>query len=115
MFINPREEKAARKRMEHMSRQLIVAQQAKDVKTVQRLSKELTALTMKLFRQSLKALIPSLTIVLVVVVWLSHAYGNATIKLPFALPLVGSTLGWLGWYILASIASAWILKRLLGW
>ncbi|MFP4115871.1 MAG: DUF2208 family protein [Candidatus Aenigmatarchaeota archaeon] len=35
-------------------------------------------------------------------------------KLPLSLPYVGSTLGWLGWYILVTLGFSQILRKLMG-
>ncbi len=35
-------------------------------------------------------------------------------KLPFSVPLVGSSLGWLGWYIVVSLGFSQVFRKLLG-
>ncbi|MFP4045465.1 MAG: EMC3/TMCO1 family protein [Candidatus Aenigmatarchaeota archaeon] len=36
------------------------------------------------------------------------------VMLPFSLPMVGNSLGWLGWYILIALASGQVFRKLLG-
>ena len=40
--------------------------------------------------------------------------GKVIVNLPFAFPFFGDNLGWLGWYILISIPSAQIFRKLMG-
>ncbi len=36
------------------------------------------------------------------------------VKLPFSLPFVGNSLGWLGWYILCSLIFIYLLRKVFG-
>ncbi len=60
-----------------------------------------------------KQLICTLAIIIVVFPILKRLYGNATFKLPFPLPFVGSDVGIIGLYIIISIPASMFFRKLL--
>jgi|SRR3989344_797855 len=62
-------------------------------------------------RPTLFTLIP----LLVIFNWLGNTFktGETLIQLPFSIPLIGSSLGWLGTYIISSLIFSLILRKIL--
>ena len=67
-----------------------------------------------LMRMSMKPMLVSLVIVIIFLPEMSNIYGSVSVaNLPFTLPYVGASLGWLGWYIIFSIPAAIVIRKLL--
>lgn len=72
-------------------------------------------LTQQHFMINLKPLIASLVVLSLLLPWLRYYYSVARFKIPFAIPLLApnAVIGWLGAYIIISIPTTIILKKLL--
>ncbi|OYT43353.1 MAG: hypothetical protein B6U88_01205 [Candidatus Aenigmarchaeota archaeon ex4484_56] len=66
----------------------------------------------KLMKQTMKPMIYSSGVILLVFYLLSVYCKNATIVLPFSIPFIGNSLGWVGTYILFSIISSLIFRKI---
>ena len=57
----------------------------------------------------------SMVVVLAILPWVANRYeGLAVAAVPFEIPLLGSSLTWIYWYILVSITVSWISNRFFG-
>ena len=87
-----------------------------DPQKMMELQKKQVESSMKYMRHSLTPTAFTLLPLLVIFNWLRNnpaLSGETLINLPFAIPLIGSGLGWLGTYIISSIIFNIILRKLL--
>lgn len=102
-------------KMEEIRENLTQAQKAGNTEEVNKFLGEMMKTNSQYMRQMLKAMIISIIILALFLPWLNYKYGGmAIVKLPFALPILGSSLSWIWWYVLVSFAMGWVLKKLLG-
>jgi uncharacterized membrane protein (DUF106 family) len=71
------------------------------------IQKQLLSHTMK------PAMISSVPILIALII-MGTSFEGVMLQLPFALPWIGNTLGWLGIYILVSLISTMIFRKVLG-
>ncbi len=66
-------------------------------------------------KHSMKPTLFTLIPLLIIFSWLGKKFpaGETLINLPFSLPLIGSSIGWLGTYIISSIIFSLIIRKIL--
>ena len=86
-----------------------------DPQKMMELQKKQVESSMKYMKHSLTPTAFTLLPLLVIFNWLRNTFppGETLINLPFTIPLIGSSLGWLGTYIISSIIFNLILRKLL--
>ena len=101
-------------KMEEIREKLATAQRLGNKEEIDKFFKEMMNLNKEFMKQNLKTLIISLSIISLIFPWLQFKYGTVgyIVKLPFELPILGSNLSWLYWYILISITIGWVINRL---
>jgi len=68
----------------------------------------------QLLGQTMKPAMISSVPILIALIIMGNSFSAVTLALPFALPWIGSTLGWLGIYIIVSLISTMVFRKLLG-
>jgi len=102
-------------KMEEIRESLTQAQKSGNTEEINKFLGEMMKTNSQYMRQMMKAMIISIVVLALFLPWLNYKYGGIVIvKLPFALPVVGSSLSWVWWYILVSFAMGWVFKKLLG-
>lgn len=80
-----------------------------------RLMAEMLKLSNKQFRMTMKPMLASLIIFVVIVLpVLPNLFPGVVVYLPFSLPYIDNDFGWLAWYILVSIPLNSIFRKILG-
>jgi len=114
IFVNKKIVKQIKESMENIREQLMAAQKAGNDEEAQKFLSELMKINSNYMKHSLKALIVSLLIISLFLPWLKYRFeGGPVAHLPFSLPFIGTSLDWLLWYILVSIAAGWLIRKLL--
>jgi len=75
---------------------------------------EMLKLSQKQMKMTLKPMMVSLLLFLVVLPFLPNLFPGVVANLPFTLPYFGSDFGWLAWYFILSIPLNSIFRKLLG-
>ncbi len=88
--------------------------ETKDQKESEKLLDEKMKLISKQMKMSYKSLFAGMIFIIIFLPWFGHVYTQPLIDLPFSLPLIGSTVGWLVWYIVVSIPLSLLFRKLLG-
>jgi uncharacterized membrane protein (DUF106 family) len=102
-------------KMEEIRENLTQAQKVGNAEEINKFLKEMMKTNSQYMRQMLKAMIISIVVLAMFLPWLNYKYGGvAIVKLPFTLPILGSSLNWVWWYVLVSFAMGWVIKKLLG-
>lgn len=107
--------KAIKMKMEQIREDLAQAQKSGDKEKASNLVNELMKENNVYMRQTFKTLIVSLIILSVFFPWMDGKYHTAHVAdLPFTLPIIGSELTWLYWYVLVSFMGGWVIRKLVG-
>jgi len=106
--------KEVKKRMEEIRENLTKAQREGNKEEVSKFLAEMNSLLAKNMKQTFKVLIISLVVISLFLPWLKYKYEGLTVAtLPFSLPLIGSSLSWVFWYVLVSFAIGWVIRKLI--
>lgn len=96
------------------------AQKKRDLKKASALQKEMMKYNKEMMGMSMRPMMYTMIPIIVIFTWLRQydylndfiAQQGYLVALPFTLPKFGSTLGWLGWYILCSFPMSVLLKKI---
>lgn len=115
LVTNKKAMKEIKDRLQSIREQLTAAQKIGDSENVSKFLKEMMSVNNEYMKHTYKGLFISLIVVALFLPWLGHNYGAMTVaSLPFDLPVIGSELNWILWYILVSFTMGWVLRKLLG-
>ncbi len=114
-FTNTEAMKEIKDKMKGIREQLDMAQKQGDKETANKLLGQIMEMNSEFMRHSYKSLFISLIVITLFLPWIKQEYsGMAVANLPFKAPFVGSSLNWIGWYILVSFTIGWIVRKLFG-
>jgi len=114
-FVNTKLLKEIKDEMEKIREQLTAAQKEGNHELANDHLKKMMEVNSKYMKHSLKALIISIIVLGLFLPYLKFKYeGMIIAKLPFALPFVGDSLGWLYWYIVVSFMIGWVIRKIIG-
>ena len=107
--------KEIKDKMQDVREKLTAAQKAGDKENANKFLAEMMNINNRYMKQTFKAMIVSLVVLGLFLPWLKYKYDGMTVAiLPFSLPLIGSSLSWIYWYILVSFAVGWVAGKFLG-
>ena len=110
---NIREE--LKSKMEEVKANLAKAQKEGNKENANKFLDDMMKLHNETMKHTLKATMVSMVVVLAILPWVANRYeGLAVAAVPFEIPLLGSSLTWIYWYILVSITVSWISNRFFG-
>jgi len=113
--VNRKAIKEIKDRMEQTRENLTKAQKEGNKEETSKLMNEMMSSNTDYMKQTFKTLIISLIVLSLILPWMKYRYeGKATASLPFTLPFVGNSLGWVYWYVLVSFTVGWVIKKILG-
>ena len=75
---------------------------------------EMMSLTNQQMKLSMKPMVPTMIFVLLFLPWIASLFEGPVVFLPFELPFFGNDFGWLAWYMLISVPSSQLLRKILG-
>ncbi len=114
ILVNQTKAKQTKDLITELSKKMKESQKAGNTEESKKAMSQLMQEQGSLMRMSMKPMLVSLVIVVIFLPEMSNIYGSTYVaNLPFALPYVGASLGWLGWYILFSIPAAILIRKLL--
>ncbi len=118
--VDQREMKALKAKISQGQEKLKAAQKKGDLKQAKKLEKEALRRSSEMGRKSMQPMFYTMIPIILVFTWLRNydylvaiAEQGYIVLLPFALPVFGDKLGWLGWYILTSFATSPLVRKLL--
>jgi uncharacterized membrane protein (DUF106 family) len=104
-----------KQKMQEIREQLTAAQKIGDNESASKFLKEMMSINSQYMKHMYKGLFVSLIIVALFLPYLGSNYGGmAVASLPFELPVIGTELTWIFWYVLVSFTMGWVLRKLLG-
>ncbi len=99
--------------MEMLKKRMDEARKKKDEKEIKKLLEKNMKLTHEQMHLMMKPLLISMIVIFLILPELKKMYAGLTFKLPFPLPHFGSTVGWLGIYIIFSLPPSLLFRKLL--
>ena len=107
--------KKLRKEMKDIQKRMKESQKKGDKDETEKLFTEMMEMNSQFMRYSYKSMLVSLIIVSLFLPWIRAEYSGMTVAtMPFEMPLLGSQLGWVSWYILVSFTMGWVIRKILG-
>lgn len=115
LFSNRKLIKEIKDRMEMIREDLTKAQREGNTQHANKCLNEMMKANTEYLRHSFKGMVASIVIIIPFLYLVKANYsGMVVATLPFTAPVVGSSLSWIGWYILVSFAIGWTVGKLLG-
>ena len=115
IMINKKLSKEIKNKLATVKENLTKAQKEGKKDEISKFLNEYMTINNQYLRQTFKVVAVTFVVVIVLFPWASTKFsGVAVAELPFALPFIGTSMGWIGWYILVSITGSWLLRKFLG-
>ena len=114
LIVNKKFVEDLRMRMEQLKENITQAQKENNKENLQTHMSELMKLNNQYVKHTFKTFIVSAVVVTLFLPWLGWKYSAATVGVPFGLPILGTHIEWLYWYILVSFAIGWVSRKLFG-
>jgi len=101
-------------KMEEIREQLTVAQKSGNTEQANKCMADMMKTNSEYMRHTFKALVVSVIVLALFLPFLKQGYeGMAAVSMPFSIPVFGSSLSWVYWYVLVSLAMGYLLRKLL--
>ncbi|MEM7821197.1 MAG: EMC3/TMCO1 family protein [Candidatus Aenigmatarchaeota archaeon] len=113
VFVDRNFLKEIKNKMDEIRANLINAQKNGNSEEMNRFLGEMMKLNREYIRHTLKATIISILILAIFLPWMKYKFSGMVVATPFNIPIIGSTLSWLYWYMLIAIAISWFFNKLL--
>jgi uncharacterized membrane protein (DUF106 family) len=114
IFINTKVMREIKEKMEEIREKVTTAQKAGNKDEAQNSLNEMMKINSQYMKHSMKAMVISIVVLGLFLPWLKYRFGEMPVAyLPFSVPFVGASLGWLWWYVIVSFAIGWVLRKLL--
>ncbi len=106
--------KEMKAKMKELQNTMKTAQKEGNKELVSTSMKEMMTINGKYMKENMRVMIVSLVIGLVFLLYMSTKYANVNIALPFSIPILGSSINWIYWYIITSLAISMVIKKVTG-
>lgn len=115
VFVNTKVMREIKDEMEKIREALTQAQKSGDKETADVHLKKMLEVNSRYMQHSFKATIVSIIVLALFLPYLSFKYSGMTVaKLPFSVPFIGTSIGWLYWYVLVSFMIGWVIRKIIG-
>lgn len=115
LAVNRQRLKEVKEKMLMLQEDIKNAQKRMDGEAINKLTREALMINLQMFKLKSKSILFIFIILVPFFPWLDHHYGGIPVaKLPVPLPLIGSSIGWILWYIFVSLTISYVIQRLLG-
>lgn len=112
LLIDQEKMKKVKEEMEKIKREL-KSVKLEDKEKFNKLMKRSMEINTEYMMMSMKSLVVFSILFLTFLPLLQHAYSNSFVTLPFTIPLIGSKLNWISWYIIVSLTISFTLGKIL--
>lgn len=115
LMVNRKVAKEIKDKLAAVKENLTKAQKEGRKDDINKFLSEYMAINNQYLRQTFKVMAVTFVVVIILFPWASSRFSGVSVaSLPFALPIIGTNLGWIAWYILVSITGSWLLRKLIG-
>ncbi len=106
--------KEMKMKQKELQKRMKDAQKEGDQKTVSKNMKEMMSMQGRYMKDNMKPMIATLGVGIVILLYMSNKFAEVSITLPFEIPLLGSSINWIWWYIIASVGISMGLRKAIG-
>lgn len=107
--------KEIKDKLQDIREQLTAAQKSGDNESASKFLSEMMSVNNEYMKHMYKGLFVSLIVITIFLPWVRYSYGTGAVaSLPFNVPMLGSELNWVLWYILVSFTMGWVIRKLFG-
>lgn len=115
LMINRKVAKEIKDKLAVVKENLTKAQKEGRKDDINKFLSEYMSINNQYLRQTFKVMIVTFIVVIVLFPWASKRFSDVSVAaLPFSLPVIGTNLNWIVWYILISITGSWLLRKFIG-
>lgn len=115
LMINKKVSKEIKDKLATVKENLTKAQKDGRKDDINKFLSEYMAINNQYLKQTFKVMIVTFIVVIVLFPWANTKFSGVTVaQLPFPLPIIGTGMGWIAWYILVSITGSWLLRKFIG-
>lgn len=126
VLTDPNEMRRIKDEAKFYNRKVKKAQKAGNKEEIDRYTAEMLKASQKQMRLTMKPMLVSMVIFLVVLGWFHTAFGTVDITLPFSIPLptwdmtgipfvyMASNLNWFWWYVIITLPCTMVFRKMLG-
>lgn len=115
LFVNTKLLREIKDEMEKIREQLTSAQKEGNKELANDHLKRMMEVNSKYMQHSFKAVIISIVVLGLFLPYLNFKYNGLTVaQLPFAVPFIGHSIGWLYWYVVVSFTIGWVVRKIIG-
>ena len=115
LMVNRKATKEIKNKLAVVKENLTKAQKDGRKDDINKFMSEYMAINNQYLRQTFKVMAVTFVVVIVLFPWASNRFSGVTVaSLPFALPVIGTNMGWIVWYILVSVTGSWLLRKFIG-
>ncbi len=115
VMINKKVSKELKDKLATVKENLTKAQKDERKDDINKFLSEYMAINNQYLKQTFKVMIVTFLVVILLFPWANTKFSGVTVaQLPFALPFIGTGMGWIVWYILVSITGSWLLRKFIG-
>lgn len=114
LLIDQDKMKFIKSELENLREKMNKAKKNNKEKELKDLYTKSLAISNKQMMLTMKPMMVSMIFIFILLPWLKYAYPEVLFKMPFYLPMFGATIGWLGLYIIVSLPTTFIFRKLLG-
>jgi uncharacterized membrane protein (DUF106 family) len=102
--------------MSYLQSNLKVAQKELNIEVLGKSIEEMVKLYIQSLRIKIKSIAITLLLVIIIFPWLNHHFSEIKVvaELPFSLPIIGSSMDWIIWYIFVSLTTTYLIQKILG-
>lgn len=115
LMINKKVAKEIKDKLAIVKENLTKAQKEGRKEDISKFLSEYMAINNQHLRQTFKVMAATFVVVIVLFPWASTRFSGISVaKLPFTLPVIGTNINWILWYILVSVTGSWLLRKFIG-
>ncbi len=115
LMINRKLAKEIKDKLAIVKENLTKAQKDGRKEDINKFLSEYMSINNQYLRQTFKVMIVTFIVVILLFPWASKKFSDVAVAgLPFSLPIIGTNLNWIVWYILISITGSWLLRKFMG-
>ena len=113
-LTDPQEMRRIKANMKEIQAKVKKAQKDGDMDRVNALTSEMLKGSQQQFTKNMKPMIVSMFIFFIFLGFLRAQYAELSIPLPFTIPFLGSSIGWFWWYLIITLPSTFMFRKVLG-
>ena len=108
--------KEIKKKMQDLREKMLTAQKAGNTKEMNEYLSEIMKVNSKYFKFTLKPLVISMFLIILIFPWLRATYTGAIVaSIPGIFPIIGGyELSWFIWYIICSFSLSLVIRKIIG-